>query len=560
AAWRHLLQNHPHDSICGCSVDQVHKDMEYRFDQCEAIAELVLGDSLKRLALRVPGEVTSSRFPVVVANALAFPISEPVDLVLEVPNNGPEFQEFFGFERKPAFRIVDAKGAEVPYQRVHQQLESLRQQRCRRKFPHALRRHLVEVTVPLDLPSLGTRTLFVEAVPGPTRHPEAPLTIDAQTFENEFLTVVNSGGKLCVYDKETGADYMDLLTLEDCADIGDGWYHGVAVNDEVFLSSNSPSTTVLVQNGPFKATWRIEVEFKVPSEFDFSRMVRSSERTTLRVTHWVTLRRGARHVEVVTEVENIVRDHRLRVLFPSLIDAKTYWADTPFDAVERPIALRKDNHLAKELEVETKPQSTWTAVSGTHQIYDEGKCGLAIISKGLPESAVIDDEDRTIALTLLRAFRRAVFTDGNEGGQIQGKHRFEYWVVPFGGRVDPVELGRYGQRLAAGIRSAQAHPLDDKLEGPDHPDGYSLFEVEGDVLVTSARGTGQTGLFVRLYNPKATHAKIRITMKDGFARAARCDLRDQELEPLRTSGKKLNLVVEPKKIVTLYLEPRGAGK
>ncbi|MBN1580908.1 MAG: alpha-mannosidase, partial [Anaerolineae bacterium] len=26
-AWHYLLQNHPHDSICGCSIDQVHKEM-----------------------------------------------------------------------------------------------------------------------------------------------------------------------------------------------------------------------------------------------------------------------------------------------------------------------------------------------------------------------------------------------------------------------------------------------------------------------------------------------------------------------------------------------------
>ena len=26
-AWDLLLQNHPHDSICGCSVDQVHREM-----------------------------------------------------------------------------------------------------------------------------------------------------------------------------------------------------------------------------------------------------------------------------------------------------------------------------------------------------------------------------------------------------------------------------------------------------------------------------------------------------------------------------------------------------
>ncbi|MGH7923311.1 MAG: hypothetical protein ACREQH_01815, partial [Candidatus Binatus sp.] len=40
-AWRTEIQNHPHDSICGCSIDQVHRDMRYRFDQAAMIGEIV---------------------------------------------------------------------------------------------------------------------------------------------------------------------------------------------------------------------------------------------------------------------------------------------------------------------------------------------------------------------------------------------------------------------------------------------------------------------------------------------------------------------------------------
>jgi mannosylglycerate hydrolase len=32
-AWRQLLKCHPHDSICGCSCDEVHRDMLVRYDQ-----------------------------------------------------------------------------------------------------------------------------------------------------------------------------------------------------------------------------------------------------------------------------------------------------------------------------------------------------------------------------------------------------------------------------------------------------------------------------------------------------------------------------------------------
>ncbi len=41
-AWKYLLQNHPHDNICGAGIDQMEKDMMYRFDQAEIISKGVM--------------------------------------------------------------------------------------------------------------------------------------------------------------------------------------------------------------------------------------------------------------------------------------------------------------------------------------------------------------------------------------------------------------------------------------------------------------------------------------------------------------------------------------
>jgi len=53
-SWDYLLKNHPHDSICGCSIDQVHTDMHYRFDQAQ-----MLGEGLLRRNLATIGKATS---------------------------------------------------------------------------------------------------------------------------------------------------------------------------------------------------------------------------------------------------------------------------------------------------------------------------------------------------------------------------------------------------------------------------------------------------------------------------------------------------------------------
>jgi len=45
-AWKYLLRNHPHDDICGCSIDAVHDDMVNRFRWANEIAEPILERAL----------------------------------------------------------------------------------------------------------------------------------------------------------------------------------------------------------------------------------------------------------------------------------------------------------------------------------------------------------------------------------------------------------------------------------------------------------------------------------------------------------------------------------
>lgn len=86
-AWRQLLVNHAHDSICGCSVDQVHDEMAPRFDQIEQLAERIVDRALGALARHVAIGGVPAGAPsgpgAVVFNPLAWPRSDSV--VLSVP-------------------------------------------------------------------------------------------------------------------------------------------------------------------------------------------------------------------------------------------------------------------------------------------------------------------------------------------------------------------------------------------------------------------------------------------------------------------------------------------
>jgi len=558
-AWRYLLQNHPHDSICTCSIDQVHKDMAYRFDQCQSIASHVTRDALQHIAdgIVLP-EMTDKDTALIVFNPSADAIDGPVDLTLRFPNEiDTIYQEFFGYEPKIGFRLFDVDDRELPYQYVNQRRDQIKIRRRMRKLIVGEKLHEVDVTVPLCIPPYGYTRILCRPEAKPTRHLGSML-INDHTVENEYLQVsAAANGTLTLTDKTTGHTYKRLLTLEDRADIGDGWHHGVAVNDEIYTSNACSAEVAVIADGFARVTLKIRIKLDVPAEFQFSSMTRSAQHKSLIVTHHVTLRQASQNVEVRTEVENTIRDHRLRVLMPSGTDTDTYLADQAFDVVERPIALRADNARYKEIEVETKPQQTWTAV------FDENR-GLAVVATGLPESAVRDLPERPIALTLFRSFIKATQTTGQEGGEIQGRHEFRYLIVPLSGQPDVARLCRLGQQLAAGTRVVQIDLSDCKWQEAngyatrDLPASQSFLEIgSSDAVVTAIHKNSEPyATTIRMFNPTQAEIEVPIAVNNQVESARLMNLESKPGKKLKLTDGKISVRLKAKQIVTVEIQEK----
>lgn len=581
-AWKWLLQNHPHDSICGCSIDTIHENMQYRFSQCRQIADRLTVEAHKKIAAGVAAPLNDNELRVTVFNPRPQAVhNEAVDLTLKIPTDWPKFNEFFGFEAKPAFRIFASGAAgeqEIPYQRNRQAMNRTGYLVQDARFPAWVASHHIGVTLPLSVPALGYTTLIVRpGAPGEaTRHPgdravgshagKTPgLCTSERSMQNEFLTVtIESNGTLTLTDRKTGRVYTDLLTFEETADIGDGWFHGIAVNDQTFVSTACPADIALIADGPYRATFRIRVRMQVPREFIFDGMRRSADFVPFTVDSTVTLRAGADRLEIETTVDNQADDHRLRVLFPTHTAAKSYWADSPFDAVERPIALQHDNHRYRELEVETKPQQSWTAVVGNAA----NKRGLALFADGLLETTVRDHAHRPLALTLFRGFRRTVFTDGEPCGQLRGALTFRYGITPVpvkltaGQPFDTARLFRTAQNFCIGLRDTQMtraewNTLDCKATLPP-ADG--LFTIDGPAILTSCRHVGGK-LELRLFNPTLKTGTVTLKWTGQADRLAppktvkpvNFESRQQSAaQPFRANGHKFSLA--KKQILTLRFD------
>ncbi|MDB5324835.1 MAG: glycoside hydrolase, partial [Phycisphaerales bacterium] len=540
-AWKHLLQNHPHDSMCGCSTDAVHRDMVYRFDQSMQLSSKLTENALAAItAAAARGPVTIGVF-----NATAEAIDEPVDLDVLLPNDWPtKFADNFASEQKYAFRLRGPGGEEVPYQLLAQRDNV----HWRRTLPYKLSydgtQHLSRVSARLKVPALGYTTLTVESSPTAVRYGRRGLTTP-RSIENDLLRVtVNGNGTLRLHDKRTGHVFDQLLTFEDRADIGNGWFQGAPVNDHRCSNAATTADVAVIADGPLVGTIRIDLTINVPAHFDLHAKRRCAETVPLRITSEVTLRQGSDRLEIKTTVHNNVRDHWLRVLLPTGLIGDSYWTDSAFDAVERPVALPSGDEGRRELDLETVPQQSWTA-------FGDGRAGLAVVCRGLPETAVLDTADRSIALTLLRGFARVISRDDDTDGQILGTHVFGYSIVPFAGRVPVKRLFLLGQRANATVRQA-VHTNADKPAVGTLPAEQSFLRLDGGPVITSLR-LHNAATELRCFNPLAAAATLSVSHA-GTVRAITLEGQRDERTHVETSDGAARISVAGKHIVTLRLD------
>ena len=89
-AWRQLLKCHPHDSICGCSCDEVHRDMLVRYEQLDRTVAQLEWRALEPFAADATGTAG-------VVNLLPYRRRG----LVEIPGHEPAVIELAGFSGRP---------------------------------------------------------------------------------------------------------------------------------------------------------------------------------------------------------------------------------------------------------------------------------------------------------------------------------------------------------------------------------------------------------------------------------------------------------------------------
>jgi alpha-mannosidase len=543
--WRYLLKNHPHDTICGAGVDQMEKDMVYRYDQVNILAEGIMRRGFQGIQKRIDNsELAPQDTVLTVFNPCPYPRSEVVTAYVDLPD-GCEID---------AFTLRDAHGRIAPKQEVS-------------RFPWGtLVRNLTDVSLELRaqrvllhfeaerIPALGYKTYVLRREEFETGSQESLVTAH-NAMENAYLAVaINDNGTLRITHKQSGQTFDGLHYLEDSGETGHSWVHMTPEFNEVITSHGCPVHIELEESGRLLARYRVDYRMLVPDGLEQrdDGVRRATARKEMLVTSRITLRRGAQAVEVKTSFDNPCKFHRLRVCFPTLLgEAQVSAAEAAFDVIERGIERGPDSAYYNR-ENPTYPNHRFVDVS-------DGAVGLALVNDGIREYEVTDTPERLLALTLLRAyeFRQSPVIDRWEVhpemplSQALGEHEFRYAIYPHAGAWDGSSVFQQADVLNLPLEIGQAGPHQGDL-----PREMSFLSIGPDELVLTAlkRGEERETMILRFFNPTARDLEGKVSLFKEIKGAWLTNMNEERREELTPSGKSVAVPVPKKKIITVEIE------
>lgn len=522
-AWKTLMQNHPHDSICGCSVDSVHREMIPRFEKADEVGKYLAQDSLEQLtaAIDTTGFPKDS-FPFVIVNTAGMDKTGEAEITIELERKRfaegiPEqlYQELENLPKRK-YHVETKSGAIIPAILSEETVQfgyDLPKDRFR--VPYMAR--MIKVTLPLEnMPAFSWETFALVEGEAKAEEKETMIHQSGRIIENGPLHLtIEKNGTITMEDRKNKRKLNNLHIFEDIGDIGNEYIFKQPFCDQPILSSNKENSEVKVlvdtpeiakisilqeMEIPVSADERLEKEQQMVVEFRYRKAERSKEKRILQIKTIMTIRKDSKKIDFETTLDNQMKDHRLRVLFPTKLHVEHHEADSIFEVVKRP------NHVSKSWENPTNPQHQQAFVN----IHDE-EYGVTVGNFGLNEYEVT--EDGQIAVTLLRSVGEL----GDWGyfptpeAQCLGEHRFNYSIELHGPEEKfSTYLHAYAAQIPFSTQQIKHHEgtLISKQQ-------YLTIKSETFAITALKRSKFSDKVVVRGFNMSSHLEKLEITKDNG---------------------------------------------
>jgi len=555
--WKYVLENHAHDSLGCCSVDEVYEQVMSRYG-----ASISLGEQVKQEALRYIMSCGEDKPSLWLFNFSEKPFEGSVKATFDIPSG-------FGGENI-ALALPDG----TPVKLCVISAETQGDVRYNPRLGHPTWGETGHFEAIIDAPLIpaygAVRLDIIKEEPSdcPENRQDYFFCPQPNVLENENLRIdIQPNGTFDMIDHKNGDRfYLNQLIFTDDGEAGHCYVHVEPKNDKRRINSlgcNAQITTLY--DTPLGCAAEIKICMDVPAGITPDRKKRLAETEKLEITTVLSLEKNSESVKIDIHVDNRSRNHRVRVLFPSGLDTATVSeSGQAYDEVVRNITIPDIPGLA-EKPYTTHPMQDYCAVSS-------GKAGLGVAARGLYEYECIDTCDRAIAVTLFRSvevidnqtFQTTPQYFMHEAQNLTGLD-FSLALIPYDGERETL-LREVSRVLCYPQAFANRDTEDSVMPGyilPETvlPDTLSAITLEGEGLTVECLKVGykDDSLIIRVRNrtDSAAEGHIAVNPMLFYPQSALPTVYEDNLEEERlreiAQGTEFSFTVSAKKILTFEI-------
>ncbi|MGD9396440.1 MAG: glycoside hydrolase family 38 C-terminal domain-containing protein [Candidatus Thorarchaeota archaeon] len=605
-AWKWLLKNHPHDSICGCSVDQTHDEMRSRFSWAESVGESVIDDSISKIQKSATPSKTSSLIVFNASGTMRNPVYFEFSYPKEKKVSGIKTQDGTIFEVQPVTskedifmeatvgltmakmgmrllpgrKLMDFYINDVEYYEGDEpgllelrfisdrhpigEFDMDEFKREARKMIESKRYKKVHLVA-----SRPTQNVYATLIPlqpwtftqldpvekDPDVIVDAVFEVEKNKAANRFYIVsFNKDGSMKLKNKETGLTYDRLHVFEDFGDRGDE-YTFSRVEPEKAKPTQVKRDLIAI--GPIFAEIRQTMSLEIFESIDASREKRVGT-VAIPVESIFRFYRDSPRIEVTTRITNRAKDHRLRVCFDLPFTTDKTITSTHFGCVHRdsnPETIPDEDELERtkstfpEMPSGIQPQKQFIRIEE-----EAGNNAITALNKGLPEVELVGG--KRLAITLVRSVGWLSRSDFPErpihagppeetpaAQEMNTEYEFNYAFLTHT-RDAPLHMS--ADQADAFSDDATVISFDEASA----PSSIStpIIQIDNPSVRVSSLRVRNNSLLVTMYNleNRETSTDIKLSSKISTASEVRID--GSEKEKIRISGNSASLNFEPREI------------
>ena len=544
--WKTLLKNQIHDSICGCCTDEVHKDIDHRYADIESTAITLINMHSRALA-----SVTAQ-------NGLSLLIYN------DAMTRGKQMVKGTIYTDSKDFTLRNVEGNEIVYDiddMVVIDAAKLSIWSLYLDTPCMVNQFSISFEVDFEFQCGYLKYEISDGEQTSIKH--VSTSVKTNIIENQFsIITINKNGTFDLYDKETETSYHQLNTIEDVGDAGDTYNYSPVKEDRVITNSDVKDCKIEIIKKSLKTIVNISYDLLLPEKLGEQDISRSSELVTQPIETYITIYKNIKRIEVKTIIQNNVKDHRMRALFPTGIITDHSHAETQFGTIQRDNVIEESKNW-KEARFTEKPLPIYSQQKFVD--VNDKKIGMAILNRGLTEYEIYDNDGSTIAITLFRGVGylgkpNLIVRPGRPSGmpiptpdaEELGPITSEYSLLIHKGSPDDAGIAKQAMIYDASATVTQSHfklteikkkmghlmPLFDLERLMDQvskdikvePLSYVEVRIDSDELLVSAfkKAELDDAIILRVYNPTNKPSNpTKIHMTTPINTVFECDFLEQ---------------------------------